>query len=113
MKRGEIWWVDLGRPSGSEPGYRRPAVIVSSNEFNATTLPTVIVAYLTTNAGRALDPGNVWLSARQSGLPSNSTVNVTQLGTVNRRTLNGRVGRLPDSQMDKVDTGLRVVLGLD
>ena len=28
IKRGEIWWADLGEPKGSEPGYRRPVLVV-------------------------------------------------------------------------------------
>ncbi len=87
-------------------------MIVSANSFNATTLPTVIVAYLTTNAARSSDPGNVWLPARLTGLPSNSTLNVTQIGTVNRRILTDRVGRLPDAIIGKIDDGLRLVLDL-
>ena len=55
MKRGEIWWADVGEPSGSEPGFRRPAVIVSANSFNATPIRTVIVVFLTTNAALGMD----------------------------------------------------------
>ena len=112
MKRGEIWWVSAGVPRGSEPGYRRPAVIVSANEFNVTAIRTVIVAFLTTNAARATDPGNVWVTARQTGLPHSSTVNVTQLASVDRRIVAEKIGRLPDSLMADVDAGLRMVLAL-
>jgi mRNA interferase MazF len=112
MKRGQIWWTNLGPPRGSEPGYRRPAVIVSANEFNASAVQTVIVVFLTTNAARAKDPGNVWLTAKQTGLPQNCTLNVTQISTVDRRILYEFVGHLPDVVMARVDDGLRLVLGL-
>ncbi len=29
MLRGEIWWADLPTPVESEPGYRRPIVIIA------------------------------------------------------------------------------------
>ena len=112
MKRGEIWWTNLGEPSGSEPGYRRPAVIVSANEFNKTTINTLIVVFLTANAARARDHGNLWLTPRQTGLPQPSTLNVTQISTVDRRILSGRIGRLPDNAMARIDDGLRLVMGL-
>jgi mRNA interferase MazF len=112
MKRGEVWWVGLGEPSGSEPGYRRPAVVVSANEFNASAIKTVIVAFLTTNKARALDPGNVRIPARKSGLSYESTLNVTQIANVDRRALTERAGRVPEKQMAQVDAGLRLVLAL-
>ena len=113
MKRGEIWWTDIGEPSGSEPGYKRPAVIVSSDDFNATAIKTVIVAFTTTNPVRARDPANVWLTTRQSGLPESSTVNLSQLTTLDKRALSGRVARLPDEVMSRIDDGLKLVLGLE
>lgn len=87
-------------------------MIVSANEFNDTGILTVIVAFLTTNAARSLDPGNVWLSARKTGLPENSTLNVTQIATIDRRILTERVGRVHATAMREIDDGLRLVLGL-
>lgn len=112
MKRGEIWWTNLGEPSGSEPGYRQPAVIVSANDFNKTPIKTLIVIFFTTNAARARDPGNLWLTPRQTGLRVSSTLNVTQISTVDRRILTEKVGRLRDDVMEQVDDGLRLVMGL-
>jgi mRNA interferase MazF len=112
MRRGEIWWASTGRPSGSAPGYRRPAIIISANSFNATALSTVIVAFFTTSPQRARDPGNVELPARSTGLPRDSVLNVTQLATLDRRTLTERIGRVPDLLMRDVDAGLRLALAL-
>lgn len=112
MKRGEIWWTALGRPSGSEPGFRRPALIISANRFNRTPIATVCVALITTAEHRAFDPGNVRLSRRKTGLAYDSILNVTQLGTYDRRLLIERIGRVPDDTMLEVDAGLRLVLEL-
>ena len=47
IQRGEIWWADLPEPSGSEPGFRRPVLIVQSNDFNRSRIATAIVVVIT------------------------------------------------------------------
>ena len=49
LRRGQIWWADLGEPQGSQPGYRRPVLIVQEDHFNQSRLATVIVLSLTSN----------------------------------------------------------------
>jgi len=112
MERGEVWWANLGRPRASEPGYRRPVVIVQSNEFNRSSLSTVIVVGITTNLSLARAPGNFVCRPRASGLPQPSVVNVSQVATVDRKQLLERVGRLPEAIMHNVDEGLRLVLAV-
>lgn len=81
MQRGEIWWASMGMPRGSEPGYRRPVVIVQSNEFNRSRINTVIVAIITSSLRLADAPGNVQISGKGSGLNKPSVINVSQLAT--------------------------------
>jgi mRNA interferase MazF len=112
IERGEVWWTDFGEPLGSEPGYRRPVVIVQSEAFNRSRIATVIVVLLTSNL-RLLDaPGNVLVRAQESGLPKDSVANVSQIATVDREMLSQRVGRLGRRVMDRLDIGLRLVLAL-
>lgn len=112
MQRGEVWWADLGRPRGSEPGLRRPVVVVQANEYNRSTLRTVVVACLTSNLDLAAAPGNVLCRPRTTGLPKASVVNVTQVATLDRNALLERVGRLPRQLLDDVNAGLCLVLDL-
>lgn len=112
MKRGEIWWARLPAPQGSEPGYRRPILIVQSDVFNASRIDTVIAAAITSNLRLADAPGNVKLSTRQSRLPRASVVNVSQLSTLDRRVLEARVCTLPGRVLARVDAGLRLVLSI-
>jgi mRNA interferase MazF len=112
MRRGQIWWATMGDPAGSGPGYRRPAIIVSANDFNDSSINTVIVVFLTTSAARARDPGVVRLSARDSGLSKTSFANTSQIYTVDRRVLQRQVGRVPDTTMSQIDDALRLVLAL-
>ena len=112
MRRGEIWWASLPSPTGSEPGYRRPVLIVQSDSFNESRISTVVAAAITSNTALGAAPGNVPLSRRVSGLPKASVVNVSQLATVDKGRLTTRVRSLSEDAMESVDEGLRLVLSL-
>src|ERR1035441_384507 len=79
IQRGEIWWADLPEPRRSEPGFRRPVLVVQADSFNRSRIQTAIVAVITSNVELADAPGNVLLPARLVGLPRDSVVNVSQL----------------------------------
>ena len=113
MQRGEVWWAELPEPAGSEPGYRRPVLIVQSDAFNRSRLRTVIGVAITSNLRLVDAPGNVLLSARATGLPRDSVANVAQVLTVDRDVLTARAGRVPKARMADVARGLRLVLDLD
>lgn len=112
MHRGEIWWAALGRPEGSEPGYRRPVVILQIDDFNASSIQTVVVVTLTSNTRLARSPGNVMCRQHDTGLTKPSVVNVSQVATIDKRRLLERVGGLPPRLLAEVEDGLRLVLGL-
>ena len=112
MQRGEIWWASLDEPEGSGPGYRRPVLIVQSDEFNRSRISTVIVAVLTSNTALAQAPGNVLIKARQAGLAKDSVVNVSQVITVDKQCLTEKVKKLEASAMADVDNGIRLVLAI-
>jgi mRNA interferase MazF len=112
MRRGEIWWASLGEPQGSGAGFRRPVLIVQSNEFNESAIRTSICAAITSNMRLAEAPGNVRVTRRASGLPQESVVNVSQLLTLDKRMLTGKVGRLPAESLRDVDAGIMLVLAL-
>lgn len=110
--RGSIWWADLGEPRGSGPGKRRPVLVISADNFNVSSLQTVVVVTLTSNTGLSARPGNVFLPATTTGLPRDSTVNVTSLYTVDKADLLDEVGVLTPVLLADVDRGLRLALDL-
>lgn len=112
LSRGELWWADLPEPVGSEPGYRRPVLIIQVNRFNRSRLATVLAVSITTNIALADMPGNVFLPMPTSGLDEDSVVNVTQIITVDRTFLEARIGTLPNELMRRVEAGLRLIQGL-
>jgi len=112
MKRGEIWWSNLPAAPGSGPGFRRPVLVVQSNAFNKSKISTVLVAVVTSNLALSDAPGNVRLRKSDSGLPKVSVVNVSQIVTLDRQFLGKRVGSLASGVMQRVDEGLKLVLGI-
>jgi mRNA interferase MazF len=111
-QRGEIWWASLREPLGSEPGYRRPVVILQADEYNRSAIRTVIGVVLTTNLRLADAPGNVLLRSHQTGLPKDSVASVTQLVTADKSFLTECVGRLPAPLLARIEDGIRHVLAL-
>jgi mRNA interferase MazF len=112
MERGEVWWVSLPEPVGSEPGYRRPMVLVQADSFNRSAIQTVVAVVVTTNADLATAPGNVRLPRRDTGLPRDSVANVSQILTVDKAALIERAGILPAPLLRRLEAGLRLVLDL-
>ncbi|MDE0029138.1 MAG: type II toxin-antitoxin system PemK/MazF family toxin [Deltaproteobacteria bacterium] len=112
MNRGEIWWADLPVPGRSEPGYRRPVLIVQSDGFNRSRIRTVVALAITSNLRLAEAPGNVSLARRGTGLPRTSVINVSQIMTLDKEYLIERAGRASDAIMGQVEESLRMLLGL-
>ena len=112
VARREVWWADLDEPRESEPGFRRPILIVQADAFNRSRLRTVVGVALSSNT-RLLDaPGNVLLPASRTGLPRDSVANVTQLLTLDKEYLVERAGRIAPKLMAQVAGGMRLVLDL-
>ncbi len=112
MYRGEIWWANLPDPVGSEPGYRRPVLIIQDDTFTQSRISTVIVVIVTSNTRLAEAPGNVLLPCEASGLPRDSVANVSQILTIDKTFLVERIGSIPNYLQEEVDEGLRIILCL-
>ena len=113
IARGDIFWVDLGTPRGSEPALLRPAVVVQEDWLNASDIATVVIVPLTSDLRLGVFPGNVVVPAAAAGLERDSVAVVSQVGPVSREYLEPHpVGHLPRHAMDGIATGIRLVLGV-
>ncbi|MBI2857671.1 MAG: type II toxin-antitoxin system PemK/MazF family toxin [Chloroflexi bacterium] len=110
IRQGDIFWVNLAKPSGSEPGYRHPHVVIQNNVFNSSRINTAVVCALTSNLRRARSPGNVLLEEDEASLPKQSVVNVTQIFTVDKQDLTEKIGSLSRERMAQVLAGIELVL---
>jgi len=107
----EVWWADLADPIGSSPGYRCPIVVIQSDPLNRSQLATVVCVVLTSNLRWSIAPGNVLLSAKQTGLDRDSVANVSQLVSIDKRQLTDRVGKIPKRQMEAIFSGIDLIMG--
>jgi mRNA interferase MazF len=111
LEQGDVWWADMPEPSGSEPGYRRPVVIVLCNELIQSKIRTVVCVPLTSNLNWANFPGCVTLSEDETGLPQNSVANTAQISTIDTSILTERVGNLSNKKLEEVLDGIEIVIG--
>jgi len=111
IAQGEVWWAGLAEPSASEPGFRRPVLVVQCDAFNRSRIATVVCVPLTSNLRWSQAPGNVYLEAAATGLPKDSVANVSQVVALDRSVLDERVGRLSNREVALVFAGIDVVLG--
>lgn len=110
ISQGDIYWIELDEPEGSEPGYKHPHVVVQNNLFNRSKIQTVVVCPLTTNLKRAGAPGNVRLDKKESNLPKDSVVNVSQVFTVDKSQLEEYVGTVTTKRVAEILNGIKLVL---
>lgn len=110
INQGDIFWVELEEPRGSEPGYKHPHVVVQNNLFNRSQIRTVVVCPLTSHLKRANAPGNVLLEKKEANLPKQSVVNVSQVFTVDRTQLYEYIGTLSPKRVHEIINGIKLVI---
>jgi len=113
MNRGDIWWASLEEPSGSSPGFRRPILIIQSDSFNQSKINTVIGLVITSNLRLADAPGNIFLSSKESGLPKDSVINISQIITVDKQFLTKFVKKLGPALVNEIESSVKLVLDLE
>ncbi len=109
IEQGEIYWVDLGEPSGSAPGYRHPHIVIQNNLFNSSNINTVVMCALTLNLKRGLSPGNVVLSKGEANLPKKSVINITQIYTVDKSDLFEKIGKVNSERLKEILIGIQLL----
>lgn len=110
IRQGDVYWIDLGPPSGSSPAYRHPHVVIQNDVFNQSRIATTVVCALTSNLRRASAPGNVTLRKGEANLPRECVVNVSQVLTVDKSELTDKIGRLSPARIMEIVQGLDLLI---
>ena len=111
VNQGEVYWHDFGPPLGSEPGGRRPVVVVQGERYNHSTWGTTVIASITTRLDRAQLPAMVFVPRGTAGLTKDSVINMTNLATVNKSELVERMGTLPTALWQEVVRAMDQMMG--
>ena len=111
VRQGEIYWLNLPEPKQSEPGFRRPCVVIQNDTFNRSRIRTTIVCTLTTNIKLANAPGNILLTKGEGNLSRNSVANISQILTVNKTDLmpESKIGKLSAEKIESIIAGLQII----
>lgn len=109
INQGDIFWIDFDSPSGSEPGYRHPHVVIQNNLFNRSRINTVVVCSLTSNIKIAGAPGNILLKKGEANLPKKSVINISQIFTVNKSDLSDKIGTLSKNRILQILQGIKLL----
>lgn len=112
MIRGEVWWADLGIPFGSEPGFKRPVLIIQNDEFNRSSINTIVIVPFTTNLALAEAPGNVFLDSVDSGLSKDSVIVSSQITAIDRQRLTEKISKIEKRFFGEIEEGINIVLGM-
>lgn len=110
IRQGDIYWVDIDEPYGSEPGYRHPYVVIQNNVFNSSAIKTVVGCMITSNLARAEAPGNVLLNVGEGNLPEQSVIQVSQIVTLDKSQMEEFVGTLSAKQVRQILNGVALVI---
>ena len=109
MTRGDVYMLDFGIPFGSEPGMRRPVIIIQADKDNLNGLNTKVVIPLTSNTVNAELKGNVFLPKKESGLSKDSVALIHQIIVVDKIRLEEKISKLPKNLLKKIESEIDYV----
>jgi mRNA interferase MazF len=112
MIRGEIWRADYGIPYGSEPGFRRPVIILQNDFFNNSKINTTVVIPISSNLLLADVPGNIYMEKKDLKLGKDSVILVSQISVIDKERLIEKVSKINRDTMEKIENNILFVLGI-
>jgi len=110
IRQGDVFWIDLGTPSGSSPGYKHPHVVIQNNVFNKSLIQTVVVCAITSNLKRGAAPGNILLKKGEANLIRDCVVNISQILTVDKVELIEKIGTLSQTRIHQIVDGIELLI---
>ncbi|MCK5420672.1 MAG: type II toxin-antitoxin system PemK/MazF family toxin [Deltaproteobacteria bacterium] len=112
VRNGSIYWVDFSPAKGSEPKGRRPGLVIQNNVLNDSKLNTVVMVAITTTLKFGDLPGNVILKKGEANLPKKCVVNVTQIKSVDKKSIKEEIGTLSAQRLKEVQEGIKLIMEL-
>ena len=110
-RRGDIYYADLGKNTGSEQSGCRPVLVIQNNVGNRFG-PTLIVAPITSRVWKKAEQPTHYRLENMACLNEFSMVLLEQITTIDKSRIKKYMGSLDETQMRKVDACIGVSLGL-
>lgn len=108
--RGDVWLVDLNPTRGHEQAGKRPALIMSVDEFNRGPASLVIALPITSKAKGI--PFHVEVQPPEGGLGTRSFIKCEDIRSISRERLENRLGVIEAGTIHQVEDRLRILLDL-
>ena len=108
--RSEVWTVNLDPAQGHEQAGRRPALVISVDEFNHGPSGLVTVVPIT-GRDRGI-PCHIRVEPREGGLSETSYILSDQTRTISRERLHSWLGVVKPETMARIEDNVRILLGL-
>ena len=112
IRSGSIYWVDFSPGKGSEPMGRRPGLVIQNDALNDSNLNTVIILAITSTLKFGDLPGNIVLQKGEANMPKRCVINVTQIKSVDKKSIKQNIGALSEKRMAEVYQGLRLIMNM-
>jgi len=109
-KRGDLYLVNWNPGRGSEQTGKRPALIIQ-NDIGNKYSPTTIVSACSAAKSKPY-PFIVGITARESGLDRDSSINLAQIMTIDKTRLEMKLGELSAAKMNAIDEAIKNSLGI-
>lgn len=108
----EIWLADLNPRIGTEPGKRRPVVIVQSNLLNKINHPSTIICPITTNVQNKSNILRVHLLKGEGNLLEPCDIIIDQIRSIDNNRLLKKIGLLPNNLIEKIKENISIIVDL-
>jgi len=112
IRCGSIYWVDFSPGKRPEPMGRRPGLVIQNDALNDSNLNTVIMLAITSTLKFGDLPGNIVLQKGEANMPKRCVINVTQIKSVDKKSIKENIGALSEKRMDEVYQGLKLVMNM-
>lgn len=112
IKRGDLFYADLGNSMFSEQYGIRPVIVLSNNKNNEYS-PTIIIAPLTTKIKKESLLVHTYITKdKENNLSLNSMVLLEQIKTIDKKRLFSKIGTVCDEDLKRIDKSLKISLNL-
>ena len=110
IRNGSIYWVNFSPSKGSEPYGKRPGLVIQNDALNDSKINTVIMLAITSTMKFGQLPGNVILQKGEANMPKACVINATQIKSVDKKSIQEKIGTLSKNRMNEVYEGLKLIM---